>query len=125
MPPRTSLRGVVGGGEGPTSEQIRGMPSLMPWPCGVPTWASIRFPGMRYFWISTRPRKACAECAMIAMNDCHESSGPEREPGSTKPTVTVHAVEPLFTNLPLLRNLQARANAGDAMSMFVHPMESP
>jgi len=54
-------------------------------------------------------------------NDCHESSGPEREPGSAKPTVTVHAVEPLPTNLPLLRNLQARANAGDAIAMYVHP----
>jgi len=60
-------------------------------------------------------------------NDCREKGGEDMDAGnmavgtSSKPAFTVHAVEPLPTNLPLLRGLQARANVAEGVTMFVHP----
>ena len=54
-------------------------------------------------------------------NDCMESGDRKGEPGPASPTITVHAVEPLPTNVPLLRKLQLRAKAAKRVTMFVHP----
>ena len=54
-------------------------------------------------------------------NDCKESGDRKGEPGPASPTITVHAVEPLPTNVPLLRKLQLRAKAAKRVTMFVHP----